>query len=173
MADDIETAISEVQGPGNPSLNDDTKISRYVEEIELYDKETQKWDRQSKRIIKRYRDDRGGDGTIESQERRFNVLWSNTQNLLPALYARNPKPDIQRRFKDADPIGRVTSDVLERCITYFCDTDHFASCNRQCTLDYLLPGRGTLWVRYVPHFKDAPVEVTDDIGTGDDQEDQA
>lgn len=171
--EDSERSISEAQGPGNPSLNDDTKIARYVEEIELYDKETQKWDRQSKRIIKRYRDDRGGDGTIESQERRYNVLWANTQNLAPALYARNPKPDIQRRFKDADPVGRVTSDILERSITYFCDTDHFASVARQCTLDFLLPGRGTLWVRYVPHFKDLPVEVTDDIGAGDGQSDQA
>jgi len=173
MADDVETAISESQGSGNASKSDDTKIARYVEEIELYEKETQKWNRQSKRIIKRYRDDRGGDGTIESQERRFNVLWSNTQNLLPALYARNPKPDIQRRFKDADPIGRVTSDILERSVTYFCDTDHFAGVSRQSVLDYLLPGRGTVWVRYVPHFKDAPAEITDDIGPGDDQEDQA
>ena len=123
-SDSERSAPSEAQGPGNPSQNDDTKIVRYVQEIELYDKETQAWDRQSKRIIRRYKDDRGGDGTIESQERRYNILYSNTQNLLPALYARNPKPDIQRRFKDADPIGRVTSDILERSISYFCDTDH-------------------------------------------------
>lgn len=172
MADDSETNISEAQGPGNPSVNVPEKIARYVEEIELYDKESQKWDRQSKRIIKRYKDDRGGDGTIESQERRFNILWSNTQNLLPALYARNPKPDIQRRYKDADPIGRVTSDILERSVTYFCDTDNFGANSRQCVLDYLLPGRGTLWVRYVPHFKPAE-EITDDSEPGDDAEDQA
>jgi hypothetical protein len=148
------------------------KISRYVQEIELYDKETQRWDRQSKRILKRYKDDRGGDGTIESQERRYNILYSNTQNLLPALYARNPKPDIQRRFKDADPVGRVTSDILERSVTYFCDTDHFAAVSRQCVLDYILPGRATSWIRYVPHFKPAE-EITDDQGPGDDEEDQA
>lgn len=178
--EDVETNISEAVGAQQPD-QPDTKIARYVEEIELYDKETQKWDRQSKRIIRRYKDDRGGDGTVESQERRFNVLWSNTQNLLPALYARNPKPDIQRRFKDADPIGRVTSDVLERCVTYFCDTDHFAATSRQCVLDYLLPGRGSLWVRYVPHFKPgepAPTaegsgEITDDQGPGDDESNQA
>jgi hypothetical protein len=168
-------ADSEVDRADAVSPEDDQtlrKIARYVEEIDLYDRETKKWDRQSKRIIKRYKDDRGGDGTIESQERRFNVLWSNTQNLLPALYARNPKPDIQRRFKDADPIGRVTSDILERSVTYFCDTDHFAATSRQCVLDYLLPGRGTCWVRYVPHFKPAE-EITDDIGPGDDQDEEA
>jgi len=169
---DSERNISEAQGPGNPSMHAETKIARYVEEIELYDKEVQKWDRQSKRIIKRYKDDRGGDGTIESQERRYNILYSNTQNLLPACYARNPKPDIQRRFKDADPVGRVTSDILERSVSYFCDTDHFAATSRQSVLDYLLPGRGSVWVRYVPHFKPA-TEITDDIGPGNDQDDQA
>lgn len=169
--------VSAATGPGNPSMDAENKIARYVEEIELYDKESQKWDRQSKRILKRYKDERGGDGTIESQERRFNVLWSNTQNLLPALYARNPKPDIQRRYKDADPIGRVTSDVLERAVTYFCDTDDFAAVSRQCVLDYLLPGRATSWIRYVPHFKPGQSqegeEITDDIEANPDQEGQA
>lgn len=169
--DDSETSISAAQGPGSTQTDQLWKIARYVEEIELYDRETKTWDRQAKSILKRYKDDRGGDGTVESQERRFNVLWSNTQNLLPACYARNPKPDIQRRFKDADPIGRVSSDVLERCLSYFCDTDRFAATSRACVLDYLLPGRGTNWVRYDPHFKPAD-EITEDVGSGDsnDQE---
>lgn len=147
------------------------KIAGYVEEVELYDKSTQKWNNQCKKILRRYKDDRGGDGTIESQQRRFNVLWANTQTLKPALYARNPKPDIQRRFKDADPIGRVTSDVLERCVTYFTDTDRFFDTVSQSVTDYILPGRGTLWVRYVPHFKQA-AEITDDVTKGDDAEAQ-
>lgn len=175
MADDAGTNISEAQGDPDAQDNDANqlwKIGRYVEEIELYGRETQKWDRQAKTILLRYKDDRGGDGTIESQERRFNVLWSNTQNLLPALYARNPKPDVQRRFKDADPIGRVSSDVLERCLAYYCDTDGFSATARGCVLDYLLPGRGTTWVRYDPHFKPSE-ELTDDVGPGDQNKDQA
>jgi hypothetical protein len=169
MADDALTNVAPAQASDADQL---WKVGRYVEEIELYGRETQKWDRQSKTILLRYKDDRGGDGTIESQERRFNVLWSNTQNLLPALYARNPKPDVQRRFKDSDPIGRVSSDVLERCLSYFCDTDQFAATSRGSVLDYLLPGRGTLWVRYDPHFKPAE-ELTDDVGPGDQNKDQA
>jgi hypothetical protein len=176
MADDSE-------GSTQAKTNEDDgpeKIARYVEEIELYDKETQKWDRQAKRIIRRYKDDRGGDGTVESQERRFNYLWSLIQNLKPELYARNPKPDIQRRFKDDDPVGRIVSDVLERSASFFTATDHFFGTNEQCVVDYSLVGRGTLWVRYVPHFKDAPIpaevegqEITDDVGPGDENEDRA
>ena len=173
MANDALTNISDRQD--DDKVNDEAelwKIGRYVEEIELYGREVEKWDRQAKSILLRYKDDRGGDGTIESQSRRFNVLWSNTQNLLPALYARNPKPDVQRRFKDADPIGRVSSDVLERCLSYYCDTDQFSATARGCVLDYLLPGRGTTWVRYDPHFKPAE-ELTDDVGPGDQNEDEA
>lgn len=182
MADDSETAVQAPQEAMGAGIENEPveKIARYVEEIELYEKETQRWDRQSKRIIRRYKDDRGGDGTIENQERRFNVLWSNIQNLKPVLYARNPKPDIQRRFKDADPVGRVVSDVLERSVSFFAATDHFFGTNEQCVVDYSLVGRGTLWVRYVPHFKDGPTpaneegqEVTDDVGPGDENSDQA
>lgn len=181
MADDSEALVqapAEATGTGVYDEGD-LKIARYVEEIELYDKETQKWDKQCKRIIRRYKDDRGGDGTVESQERRYNILWANTQNLKPILWARNPKPDIQRRFKDNDPVGRITSDVLERSVSYFTETDHFYNTNAQCVTDYILGGRGTLWVRYVPHFKDAPQEVakdpqiTDDIGPGDENQEQA
>lgn len=171
MADDVATNISPAQGPGNGETDQLWNVSRYIEEVELYERETRKWDAQAKLILKRYKDDRGGDGAVESQERRFNVLWSNTQNLLPACYARNPKPDVQRRFKDADPIGRVSSDVLERCLAYYCDTDQFAATARSCVLDYLLPGRGTNWVRYDPHFKPAE-EVTDDVGRGDSNDEE-
>lgn len=182
MPDDSEVLKqAPAEATGTAQDDDPKKIARYVEEIELYEKETQKWDRQSKRIIRRYKDDRGGDGTVENQERRFSYLWSLIQNLKPELYARNPKPDIQRRFKDADPVGRVVSDVLERTVSFFCQTDHFFGTNEQCVIDYSLVGRGTLWVRYVPHFKDAPIpapanegqEVTDDVGPGDDEADQA
>lgn len=161
MADDALTNKVEKVGDDTP-----TKISKYVNEITLYERDTEKWDRQSKRIIKRFKDERGGDGEIESNVRKFNILWSNVQNLKPVLYARNPKPDIQRRFKDADPVGRVASDVLERSAAYFVDTDHFAGTAQQVVLDYLLPGRGTLWVRYVPHMRAATEEITDDVATG-------
>lgn len=161
MADDALTNKVEKVGDDSP-----TKISKYVNEITLYERDTEKWDRQSKRIIKRFKDERGGDGEIESNVRKFNILWSNVQNLKPVLYARNPKPDIQRRFKDADPVGRVASDVLERSAAYFVDTDHFAGTAQQVVLDYLLPGRGTLWVRYVPHMRAATEEITDDVATG-------
>lgn len=141
------------------------KVARWVAEITLYDRETQTWYERGKRIVRRYKDERSPIGGDDSRT-RYNILWSNTQTLEPALYARNPKPDIQRRFKDADPVGRVVSDILERSATYFCDTDEFGAGMRNCVQDYLLPGRGTTWNRYVPHMMPA-TEITDDVIEGD------
>jgi hypothetical protein len=153
----------------SPDLN---KIARWVAEIELYDRETATWRKQSKRIIKRYKDDRGDQDSVLFGA-RFNAFWANVQTMRPSLYARNPKPDIQRRFKDADPVGRVASDILERCASYFTDTDLFYEANSQALTDYLLPGRGTVWERYVPHLSKvepaldqeakADGEITDDV----------
>lgn len=124
-------------------------VGRWIKEIELYEREAEKWETKSKKILRRYKDERT---TRESKVARYNILWSNIQTLLPALYSRNPKPDFQRRFLDADPVGRVTCEVLERATSFTLDKQNFHLTMRQCVTDRLLPGRGTIWVRYVPHF---------------------
>lgn len=147
--------------------------ARWATEITLYEKETEQWTTRAKKILKRYKDER----KPEDLQRRFNILWSNIQTLAPALYAKNPKPDIERRFKDKDDVGRFASQVLERATSYFVNTDVFGACMKQAVMDRLLPGRGTAWVRYVPHFKDAAVQGSEEVkGEGaqltDDAEDE-
>lgn len=158
---------------------DDGEHARWVTEIMLYEKESRAWVDKSKKILRRYKDERNPANAASMS--RFNILWSNVQTLAPALYASNPKPDIERRFKDKDDVGRFASQVLERSTSYFINTDLFASCMNQGVVDRLLPGRGTAWVRYVPHFKDSEVignkdiqdggmQVTDDIESSEPQE---
>lgn len=131
-------------------------VQFWQEEITLYDRTFEKWSKRGKKILKRYKDQRT---PREEAVTRFNVLWSNIQTRLPALYARDPKPEVERRFKDRDPVGRVTSEVLERSIDYTIrHCNPFGHIIRQAVLDYELPGRGTLWVRYVPHFHKAELE---------------
>ena len=42
----------------------------------------------------------------KSQPSPFNILYSNTETLLPALFSAIPRPVIERRFKDDDPVGK-------------------------------------------------------------------
>lgn len=142
------------------------KVSDWVMDIEAYDREALKWHESSKKIVKRYKDERAS-RTIAN---RYNILWSNVQTLAPSLYNKNPKPNIERRFLGDDPLGSAASQVLERCVSYFVEAGVFHDIMKQVVLDRLLPGRGTAWVRYVPHFSGGEVElegvsVTDDTYT--------
>lgn len=133
------------------------EVAKWVAEIALYDKESQAWVDRSKKIVRRYKDERGP----RDSKSRFNILWSNVQTLSPALYATPPKANIDRRFQDDDDLGRISSQVLERSVGYFVNTEIFDSIMQQAVQDRLLPGRGTAWVRYVPNFKDDAVQGTD------------
>lgn len=138
------------------------EVARWVTEIRLYDREADPWTERGKKIIRRYKDDRKANDTRV----RFNILWSNVQTLSPALFAKNPKPNVERRFQDDDDIGRLASEVIERGTSYFID-DKYYDVMREIVNDRLLVGRGTGWLRYVPNFEsqstDEEGDVTDDV----------
>lgn len=135
-------------------------VQRWCKEIALYEKDAGPWHEKGRKIVKRYKDER-----VTSQESavRFNVLWSNIQTFLPACYGRNPKPEVERRFKDKDPVGRVASEVLERCLEHVISSQDFKTIVRAALLDRLLPGRGVLWARYVPHMRDIAVQGSEEV----------
>ena len=143
----------------------DKIVAKWVPIIAAYEREVEEWTKRSKRIIKRYKDERSA---REKNASRFNVLWSNIETLKPALFAKTPKADVQRRFKDKDPVGRVAADVLERCLDYNLEQHAFGSTMRQGVLDYLLCGRGTAWARYVPHMRDIEMPEGSEISEDDD-----
>lgn len=143
----------------------DLEYRAYCAEIDAYEREFKPWETRGKKIIKLYKD---ADNT-RGNKKRFNVLWSNVKTLKPALYARDPQPVAERRFKDADPVGRMASEVLERCISYTLDCQHFGEKTRLAVDDVLLPGRGVLWWRYKPEFGDSP-ESDEAMDAGSDEE---
>ena len=136
-----------------------SEVDRYLKIVGQYDNEFAKWTARTKKIIKRYRDDTRGQTLTESA--KFNILWSNVQTLIPAVYAKLPKADISRRFGDNDPVGRVASQLLERAIDF--EIEHypdFRSTMKYSVEDRFLGGRATAWVRYEPHT--APIGIGDD-----------
>lgn len=130
---------------------DDAVFSFWETQEAIAEKEERKWVKQARKIVKRYRDERGdADQTVS----RFNILWANVQTLLPTLYGRTPKPDVERRFRDEDPTARLASTLLERCLSYSVDAFDFDDVIQGVVEDRLLPGRGVARVLYVPHFGD-------------------
>ena len=147
------------------------EVDKYLRVIGAYDNEFAKWTARTKKIIKRYRDDTRGQTGNETA--KFNILWSNVQTLIPAVYAKLPKADITRRFGDNDQVGRVASQILERAIDF--EIEHypdFRSTMKYAVEDRFLGGRGTAWVRYEPHVRpqgieDDGVQVTEDVEAGE------
>ena len=118
--------------------------------IAQYERTFKEWEGRADKITKRYRDDQR---SRNNPNAKFNILWSNVQTITPAVFARLPRPDVSRRFRDNDPIGRVASMMLERALEY--EIEHYgdyASAMKQTVQDRLLGGRGTAWVRYEPHI---------------------
>jgi hypothetical protein len=118
------------------------------DQIETAIKIFDKWEKRGQKVVKRYRDERDA---IEMPRMKFNILWSNIQVLFPALYGRQAKPEVSRRYMDQDPVGRLASTMLERVMEY--ETTQFGdfdSAMRGVVEDRLLPGRGTAWIRYEP-----------------------
>jgi hypothetical protein len=138
-----------------------------------YERTFKKWEARTDRIIKKYKDDSRYQSNPNS---RFNILWSNVQTIQPAIFARLPRPDVSRRFRDNDPIGRVASMLLERALEF--ELEHYGdykAAMQQAVLDRLLGGRGTAWVRYEPHIEGDKTEDEPDDGfqiTEDTDEDE-
>lgn len=145
-------------------------VEKWLGHIQQYERTFTKWESRGTKIINRYKDNQGATAR-NTTSAKFNILWSNVQTLSAATFAKLPKPDVSRRFRDNDPIGRIASLILERALDY--EIQHYKDYRfalKASITDRFLPGRGTCWVRYEPHFKAMEqglptdgVQVTEDI----------
>ena len=149
--------------PSNP-------VTYYDGIIAAYERKLKPWETRADKIIQRYRDE--GRQNRDTEQTKFNILWSNVNTLVPATYSKVPQPDVARRFRDQDPVGRVSSLILERALTF--EIEHYpdyTATMRESVLDRFLPGRGTSWARYEPHFKAAAAQLpTDGLQVTEDQD---
>jgi len=107
------------------------------------------WRERGIRVVERYRDERDT-GVVGPLTHRFNILWANTETLKGALFARMAQPDVRRRFHDGDAAARQVAIALERALLYGIDVYDSELPIRAALEDYLLPGRGVVWVVYEP-----------------------
>lgn len=134
-------AASELEYPKNPEAYQ----RKWMGEIARAERYFKEWVRKGELVVKKYRKE----NDQEKTKRKFAMLWANTEVMKPTVYARVPEPIISRRFKDADPAGRIAGEMLERATAYVFEQADFDSCMKAARDDLLLPGRGTAWVRFV------------------------
>jgi hypothetical protein len=156
MDDQIETEDDLARQEGDePSAI----AHRWITEITLFERKREDYESRAKKIIRRYRDERE---SSDKDKTKFNILWANIETLKPTVYAETPTVSVSKRFKDADPVSRVASLILERAVDTLNDQDdRFSDTMLACRDDLLLVGNGFSWCRYVPHFVTPdPIAVT-------------
>lgn len=164
-------SIAQVDEPQDFGKGPRATAARWISEIDISERDdkTTEWLKRGAIINRRYKDERkdAGNAPIVSPRRRFAILWSNIETLEPAIYGQTPTPVVSRRFKDADPVGRMASEVLERAINYSLEENDFDGLMKLSRKDYLLVGRGTAWARYEPVMKPTRIplspKATDDV----------
>jgi len=86
----------------------------------------------------------------------FNILYSNTETILPALYNSTPRPEVARRYTQVGQqklVDNAVAQVAERLLEYSADSnvgeyDTFDRAVRGAVLNALVPGQGEVRVRY-------------------------
>lgn len=135
-------------------------------EIDLAKKREKTFRKQAKEVTDIYESE-------TTNANSFNILYANTETLLPAVYNQLPRAIVERRFEDADPLGKQAASVMERSLTYLLNSpsgeyEQYGDLFRTAVKDAFVPGRGVIWWKYDPTLEDMPeaVETVDPDADG-------
>ncbi len=154
----IEKASQFGEGANGKYLLWQTEINAALKELDKFHKD-------AKRINRRYLDRRDAN---EEAESRVNIFWSTIQVVLATIYARPPKADVSRLYKDPnDDVSRVAAEMLERILNNDIEQDGspFDASARHAIQDYLIVGEGQIWNRYEANTTTETIPATfDEMG---------
>lgn len=130
---------------------------RWLAELALADEAEKEWRDEVAKCWTLYQSKRPADNT-------FNIFWSNVETRRPAIYNSTPRPDVRRRFRDPDPVGKAASNILERALAFSIDQYDFDGEMKKVVLDTEVSGRGVARAKYLPEFApgDEPAKKGED-----------
>jgi hypothetical protein len=136
-------------------------VKRWAAELELSHQREADWRDEAKKLWSKYEAEKAAASS-------FNILYSNTEILQAAVYNSTPQPDVRRRFRDEDTVGKYVSKILERSLSFEIDDYDFDGVMDDTVLDMLVTGRGLPRIKYEPVFvKVSPDGVTSAPAAGD------
>lgn len=149
-----ETGENAEEGTGRRN-HWDVEISRAIHRYKLFHE-------RGKQVQDRYRLEREN-ANHEIYQDRYNILYSSTETMRPSLYAQTPKVQATQRQRDrSNDYVLYATMMLESVGQYGVEEVDFDSIMGNIVQDYLLPGIGVGWVRYVPTIKRRAVEGESD-----------
>lgn len=135
---------AEYETPEEAGQKPDERVAFWLNELSLADKREERWRKRATEVSDIYEAEK-------RDQNSFNILFSNTETLLPALYNASPRPVVRRRFKDQDAVGLLAARAGTRILEFSLDTADpeyasFDSCFQQAVVDASVPGRAVLWL---------------------------
>ncbi len=163
MADATQTVVSGNPGEKSDSLDQTPEqlASFWLANIEFAEKKLKQWRKRGEQIVRRYKNKKqevsSSAPSVVVGQKRMNFLWANVQTQKPILFAQTPKPNVTRRNKDKDPVGRWAAIVLERILANTLDMQDFDHVLNQDVENLLLPGYACSMVEYIPQVENDQV----------------
>jgi hypothetical protein len=144
----------------NESKAGETLVQHWIKELDQAREREKTYRKEANEVIGVYEGEKAE--TIP-----FNICFSNTETLAPALYNSPPRSVVERRFKDDDPLAKAAGELCQRALAYFIDTDldsveTFDDQIQSAVLSALVPGRGVTRFKYDATFSKTEVEATEE-----------
>lgn len=140
-----------------------SKYQHWMAEIEKAKKREKDFRKDGKYAIELYEADKE-----RCKGNPFNILYSNTETIRPAVYNATPRPDVKPKNKRTkDPVvihaARLAQDILSALLDTGClGETSVDDLFRQAVTEGLTAGRGLAWLKYeaeVVEVQGIPVEV--------------
>lgn len=145
---ELETAPA-VPGDDNAEVMT-VRRAEIIKRIDDSLKIEREWRNKGQKIQLIYRGELDAKGLGTKNSSRFNSLNANTTILLPSLFSKSPKPDIRPQSSSTDPYIDQACTILEKSSEIFLEISDSFEAIKAAVLEVLLPGRGTVRVRWDP-----------------------
>ena len=131
---------------------DESQVAAWLGQVDDRKKAEKEWRTEARKISQLYEG-------AKREHSPFNILYSNTETLAPALYNNTPRPAAGRRYKDKDPLALATSNAINRVLNFSMDSNDqdapsFDDAAEFAILQALVPGRGVVRFKYACDFED-------------------
>jgi hypothetical protein len=122
---------------------------------------SKKYHEKSKKIAKEFLDiyesqDDEINNSVYSKITDYPIFWSNTQVLKPLLFSKLPKANITQSFFNEDEISRISSELVERLLTYLLKESDAENQIEKIRDAFLIQGIGIPRIVFIPP---EPIEI--------------
>lgn len=159
--------VSKKNGPKAPSdvakEGEDARVLWWRKELEASAKRERTYQKEANDLIRIYE--------AEDEDIPYNILYSNTETLVPALYSSPPRPDTRPRSRVKNPVADAAAGLIDSQLTTFIDSGdvRYQSLDDAISASVLqaaVPGRGMIRLHYKSNVETdaegAPVSVLDE-----------